>query len=496
MSNLPSLAHEDLTGSTRFLLAKLHIESLAQKQTRKSLRAALRALPKGLDETYKEAMRRIHNQSEDDVLLAERVIYWLSYALQPLTMLKLQHAIAAQDVEKEDRFIDSDSLPTDDIMIAVCCGLVIIDTESQIIRLVHYTTQDYFERARGQLFPTAPVELAKACLTYLTLENFSSGSCRTDADMKERLESMPFLNYAAKFWGSHARMARVESCWDDIISLIDDDNAVQISIQVFQVAGYSYSGWSQGYARSVTKLIYVASVDLPEVLEHVLREAPDLENSDSEGQTALMEASRLGRIENVRLLLEAGASVDTEDALGRNALSYTADSASHEVLNLLLEAGASTLHQESDGWTALMSATHWRRRSSVTKLIHNGADVNAVSRGGNSALTFAVFLGDKICQTLLDAGAVLPRTYSGAYAKLVTRRECNEHIFKQLRFAQRAPGEEQEDELEKKPNWGAHELDEIELLVKILKQKKEEEREKRKEDWAITRADWESNPAD
>ena len=74
MLNLPSLAHEDLTGSTRFLLTKLHIELLAQKQTRKSLRAALRALLKGLGETYKEAMRRIHNQSEDDVLLAERVI--------------------------------------------------------------------------------------------------------------------------------------------------------------------------------------------------------------------------------------------------------------------------------------------------------------------------------------------------------------------------------------------------------------------------------------
>ena len=101
MSNLPSLAHEDLTRSTRFLLAKLHIESLAQKQTRKALRVALGTLPKGLEENIQKALRRIHDQGEDDVLLAERVIYWLSYAMEPLTVIQLQHAIAAQDVEEE-----------------------------------------------------------------------------------------------------------------------------------------------------------------------------------------------------------------------------------------------------------------------------------------------------------------------------------------------------------------------------------------------------------
>ena len=161
MLNLLPLTHIDLTRSTRFLLAKFHIESLARKQSPKALRAALRTLPKGLDKTYEETLQRIHDQNEDDVLLAQRVLYWLSYAVWPLTVLQLQHAIAAQDIQEEDKSINSDSLSIDDVMIAVCCGLVTIDRESQIVRLVHYTMQDYLERNRNQLFPTASAELAK-----------------------------------------------------------------------------------------------------------------------------------------------------------------------------------------------------------------------------------------------------------------------------------------------------------------------------------------------
>ena len=38
-------------------------------------------------------------------------------------------------------------------MVSVCAGLVTVDEESDIIRLVHYTTQEFFERTQNIWFP-------------------------------------------------------------------------------------------------------------------------------------------------------------------------------------------------------------------------------------------------------------------------------------------------------------------------------------------------------
>ncbi|KAI9775380.1 MAG: hypothetical protein M1839_001235 [Geoglossum umbratile] len=54
-----------------FLLAQLHMDTLATKATPKDVRKALETLPKELDGTYREAMKRIENQNIDDKHLAE-----------------------------------------------------------------------------------------------------------------------------------------------------------------------------------------------------------------------------------------------------------------------------------------------------------------------------------------------------------------------------------------------------------------------------------------
>jgi hypothetical protein len=71
----------------RFLLAQLHVELLSKKQDRKSVRRALQTLPKTLDDTYGEAMKRINYQDEEDAQLAMKVLSWISFALRPLSIL-------------------------------------------------------------------------------------------------------------------------------------------------------------------------------------------------------------------------------------------------------------------------------------------------------------------------------------------------------------------------------------------------------------------------
>ncbi len=55
---------------------------------------------------------------------------------------ELQYAIAVEIGESE---LDEENLPDIEDIISVCAGLVTIDEQSGVIRLVHYTTQEYFE---------------------------------------------------------------------------------------------------------------------------------------------------------------------------------------------------------------------------------------------------------------------------------------------------------------------------------------------------------------
>ena len=53
-----------------FLMARLHLDSLAKKHNRRDIKQALHDLPKELYSTYDEAMKRIMSQDADDVELA------------------------------------------------------------------------------------------------------------------------------------------------------------------------------------------------------------------------------------------------------------------------------------------------------------------------------------------------------------------------------------------------------------------------------------------
>jgi hypothetical protein len=110
-------------------------------------------------------------------------------------------------VEVGESALDEDNLPQIEDMVSVCAGLVTVDDESHIIRLVHYTTQEYFERMQKDWSPNAETEITTTCVTYLSFNVFDSGFCQTDEEFEERLWSNPLYNYAAHNWGCHARKA-------------------------------------------------------------------------------------------------------------------------------------------------------------------------------------------------------------------------------------------------------------------------------------------------
>ena len=133
----------------------------------KALRTALRKLPKGsdaYDQAYKDAIDRIEGQNENSRQLAKQVLSWITCAKRPLTTLELRHALA---VEIGDTELDEENVSEIEDMVSVCAGLVTVDEESNIIRLVHYTTQEYFERTRREWLPDAETDIASTCILFV-----------------------------------------------------------------------------------------------------------------------------------------------------------------------------------------------------------------------------------------------------------------------------------------------------------------------------------------
>ncbi|KAH6643577.1 hypothetical protein C7974DRAFT_985 [Boeremia exigua] len=145
-----------------FLLARLHVDSLADKRTKAKVISALNNLSKGdeaLNDAYSETIVRIDGQLRQDGILAKRVLSWISYAKRPLTTAEICHALA---VESDDDEFNSDNIPDTEDILSVCAGLVTVDGGSQVIRLVHYTAQDYLESIRETWIPHARYEIASS----------------------------------------------------------------------------------------------------------------------------------------------------------------------------------------------------------------------------------------------------------------------------------------------------------------------------------------------
>ncbi|KAF7365791.1 ANK-REP-REGION domain-containing protein [Mycena venus] len=162
-----------LTVDGMFLLAKLHIESLSNKNTIAAVREALKNLPKNIRDSYEIAMERIEAQSEEDRKTARSALTWITNAQRPLTVSEITAALA---IEPGTRRLDEDNIPDVEIILAVCAGLVIVDEELDVVRLVHYTTQEYLDSIQAEQFPDAETEITRTLFTLLAFDGFPDPS--------------------------------------------------------------------------------------------------------------------------------------------------------------------------------------------------------------------------------------------------------------------------------------------------------------------------------
>ncbi|KAJ7798001.1 ankyrin repeat-containing domain protein [Mycena olivaceomarginata] len=425
-----------------FLLAKLHIDALMTKLNAAAVEDALANLSSRLDGAYAGIVNRINQQSEDDRQLAWRALSWVFNAKTPLRPSELQVALA---VEPEATSLNPDCRTDMDIIASVCAGLIVVNEADDKVRLIHYSTQTYFQSVQTTIFPHAHRDITLTCMTYMRLS--------FDEKFLRKLQpptfffpgnpffhGYPFLPYAVNYYSGEHGSALGVAVWNGheaLVELLIQHGAavnasggeyrsplhaavwrghegvvkelLQHGADLNTKAGEYYSPLQLAFAQGWTPIISLlvkhglgiddtTATELNKVLLK-RRRATASQAKGWELSTMLQAASWIGHEGLVRLLLKHGANVNVAGTHG-SALGEASRQGHEHIVKLLLQHGADVNAGGTEPGSALRLASGRGQIAVVKLLLEHGADVNRGWMSG-SALQEASSQGHKAVVKLL-----------------------------------------------------------------------------------------------
>ncbi|KAJ7019582.1 hypothetical protein C8F04DRAFT_1321412 [Mycena alexandri] len=361
--------------------------------------------------TYDDIVNRIRQQSEDDRQLAWRTLSWVLNAKTPLRPLQLREALA---VEPGATVLDPDRQTDMDIILSVCAGLVIIDKEDDKVRLIHYTTQMYFQLAHVQsnMFPYAQSKITLTCITYMSL-TFKAFTHRLEYPLLLFTHN-PFLHYTVEYCLMHARG--------------DPETRIKHSILSFLAncsVWWRLWNWKHGEPQSAPDKHRIAmAFHLEVIARHVI-------NENGAGNL-LQEAASQGATDTVRILLQNGVGEENEGG----ALQVAVIHGHEEIVRLLLAHDVENNSQHHNNTplkgnrnmesvdlecvaqvlgnaerrnrygASLYQASWTGNEAIIMLLIQHGADMNVDGGEYGSAVGAATVAGhESVLKLLLEHGA-------------------------------------------------------------------------------------------
>jgi hypothetical protein len=138
------MSPSSLLMACRFLHASLQLQALRECTNRQDVETALMHFPPQIKDVYIQTWTRITSQPSGKASLAVNVLTWVTYATRSLTIEELRHAIASCP---ETYSFDQKRLVTVEMIVAVCCGLLAIEKETDIVRLVRESSSSMAKSA-------------------------------------------------------------------------------------------------------------------------------------------------------------------------------------------------------------------------------------------------------------------------------------------------------------------------------------------------------------
>ncbi|KAF7343797.1 NACHT and ankyrin domain protein [Mycena sanguinolenta] len=403
-----------------FLLVKFQLEFLCTKRTIKAVREALKRLPKDLYDSYSVALQRIDTQNEDDRKIAYSALSWVTDAKRPLTVDELLVALA---VEPETHELDEENVATIGEILSLCAGLVMVDEKLKVVRLVHYTTQEYLDKIQAEKFPNAQTKIAHTLLTFLTFDGYPVSTWP--------LDNLPPLVEYSQYCLAHAAESPDDQLREILLKFF---GRADQWLKVLNGAGsewnyhWRFPPWNYSDRPSQLSPLWIAAAgNLVQTVTSLLNKGPVVG-----GNTELVVASYYGHTEIVCILLENGADVNAEGGkYHRTALQAAAGEGHTGIVCMLLKKGADINAEGRESHvTALQAAAARGHTEIVHMLLEKGADINA--KGGlyhQTALQAAAAGGHiEIVHMLLDKEANFSTERSKYYETALRAAVAGGHI--------------------------------------------------------------------
>lgn len=334
------------------------------------VRNKLHALPTTLEATYDEVMQRITSQDSDQKDIAIKALAWVSHAFRPLAPMELQHALSIQPGDHE---LDEDFVVDIGSITSLCAGLVIIDSTTNAVNLVHYTASKYFEDKRQIYFPGFHGDITMICAAYLNLPAVQNAS------IWAIVEKYPLACYAAEFIGDHARHNPEETLQsatlEAVCQLLGNSERRRSLLSLLAgldliKAGIKADADIKGTRDSVADNLDIAVKGD----QHIVRRT----NSDKMSEvTALHLAASMGLAKVASIILEESTDIDAVDETGKTALAVGMDRGFEKAVEILITSGASVDLTDHHGQQVFLLL--------VEKGWHNAADLVAQKAKDNSA---------------------------------------------------------------------------------------------------------------
>jgi ankyrin repeat domain-containing protein 50 len=123
------------------LHASLQLDALRECFSLGEVRRVIEAFPSTIEAVYLHTWHRILQRNPTRVELAKYVLLWVLYAARPMTLGELEWAVAT--CPETYKFQPNEVVPGMNL-VALCRGLVTLEEESGVVRLVRKSIGYFF----------------------------------------------------------------------------------------------------------------------------------------------------------------------------------------------------------------------------------------------------------------------------------------------------------------------------------------------------------------
>jgi ankyrin repeat protein len=423
------------------------------------IRHALAELPDTLDETYRRTLREI-NKAEWEI--AHRLFQFVAVAVRPLCVEELAELLAfdfeAGPIPKfhEDWRLED---PIHAVLSACPSFLAIVDyktsySHGKLIQFSHFSVKEFLTSAR--LAEANDIILRRYHISKTPAHTLAARTCLgylLHLDPDATGGSPPFIRYSLQYWVDHARLEDVSrNVKDGLKELLDPSKPhLALYIQLCDDPGlpsllcgtplhyaaiwgfhsiiellfneHSQNVNSQDFTNSETPLHVASKNGRLEFARILIERGADVSVQDEVGGTPLHLASQVGEVEVVRMLIKHGAGVSAQNKVDQTPLHVVSldyfwwhppgyerfDTSNRpEVARMLIERGADVSAQDKDSRTPLhLASTSQEGRLEVARILfERGADVSAQDKDGRTPMHLASEAGQlEVIRMLIERGA-------------------------------------------------------------------------------------------